>query len=66
MIDHNFLGKTTVALDTEPKGHQNFPITGRFITDMDSEHPAAVGVSQKGRVRLCQRFAGNGGNEQNV
>src|SRR6266516_3488750 len=23
MIDHDFLGKTTVALDTEPKGHHH-------------------------------------------
>jgi hypothetical protein len=33
---------------------------------MDSQHPAAVGVGQKGRVRLRQRFAGNRGNEQNI
>jgi hypothetical protein len=46
MIDHDFLGKTIVALDTEAKGHQNFPITGRFITDMNSQQAAAVGIGK--------------------
>jgi hypothetical protein len=52
MINHDFLGKTTIALDTESKGHQNFPITGRFITDMDGQQAATVGIGQKRRVRL--------------
>lgn len=33
---------------------------------MDSQQAAAVSISQKGRIRPCQRFAGNGGNEQDV
>ena len=66
MIDHDLLGKTTIALDAEPKGHHHRPITGGFITDMGSQQAAAVGVGQKRRVRLCQRFASDGGDEHNV
>jgi len=33
---------------------------------MDSQQAATVSVGQKGRVRLCQRFAGNGGNQVDI